>query len=164
MRRCIKLSRNAVEQGEKPFASILIKNGEIIAEAINLTEKEKDVTAHAETLALREGQRLLGEDLSDCTLYTNCEPCAMCSFTCRILYVGSVVFAVKSPLMGGFTRWDILDDKHPQTSKLLRGRETKVVAGFMEDEASEVFKELPRALFGLPSRDGEMGVPSFLDD
>ena len=163
MQRCIDLSREAVRKGEKPFASILVKDGEVIAESINLTESQGDITAHAEILVLREAQRLVGDNLQDCTLYTNCEPCAMCSFASRVLYVGEVVFAVRSPLMGGFSRWDILDDKNPTTSRLLLDRPTKVIAGFMEDEAAKVFKEQPRALFGLPAKDGGLGVTSWDD-
>lgn len=157
------MSREAVAKGEKPFASVLVKDGEVIAESINLTESQNDITAHAEILVLRQGQKLVGDNLQDCILYSNCEPCAMCSFAARALYVGEVVFAVRSPLMGGVSRWDILEDNHPTTSKLLHDRPTKVRAGFMEDKAAEVFKEQPRALFGLPAKDGGLGVTSWQD-
>ncbi len=161
MQRCIDLSRDAASRGEKPFASVLVKDGKIVAESINRTESENDVTAHAEILVLRKAQKILGDNLQDCVLYTNCEPCAMCSFASRELYVGEVIFAVRSPLMGGFSRWDILEDEHPTTSNLLHDRPTKVRAGFMEDKAAEVFKEQPRALFGLPAKDGGLGVTSW---
>ena len=83
-----KYMQKAKENAEKgisnkeggPFGAVVVNsNGEIIANGNNKVLKDKDPTAHAEIVAIREACRILDtNDLSDCTLYTSCEPCPMC--------------------------------------------------------------------------------------
>lgn len=63
-----------------PFGVVITdKNGNIISNGNNKVIKEKDPTAHAEVVAIREACKKLNTyDLSDCILYTSCEPCPMC--------------------------------------------------------------------------------------
>ena len=62
-----------------PFGAVIVRDGEILARTHNLVLKSKDPTAHAEVLAIREASRKLDRyDLSDCVLYSSCEPCPMC--------------------------------------------------------------------------------------
>lgn len=63
-----------------PFGVVITdKDGNIIANGNNKVIKEKDPTAHAEVVAIREACKKLNTyDLSDCILYTSCEPCPMC--------------------------------------------------------------------------------------
>ena len=63
-----------------PFGVVIIdKKGNIIANGNNKVLKEKDPTAHAEIVAIREAcKKLETYDLSNCILYTSCEPCPMC--------------------------------------------------------------------------------------
>lgn len=62
-----------------PFGAVIIKDKEIIAKAHNMVLLKNDPTAHAEMEAIREASQKLGRfDLSDCELYTSCEPCPMC--------------------------------------------------------------------------------------
>lgn len=62
-----------------PFAAIVVRNGEIIAEGANHVTTWNDPTAHAEVVAIREACRKLGTfQLDDCELFTTCEPCPMC--------------------------------------------------------------------------------------
>ena len=79
---CIDLSQKALDKGDLPFGSVITKNGKIIAQASN--DKNVKTNYHAEILALNRATDSLGTtDLSECTLYTNCEPCPMCSFMIR---------------------------------------------------------------------------------
>jgi tRNA(adenine34) deaminase len=111
MRRCIAHSRNAIASGEFPFACLIARGPEIIAEAINGVEQEGDVTRHAEIVALSNAQRILkSKRLDGCSLYSNVEPCAMCAFPIRESRIARVVFALASPLMGGISRWNVLTD------------------------------------------------------
>src|SRR5436853_1188975 len=106
MRRCVELSAAAVQQGELPFACVICRDGEIVAEAINRVVRDGDVTRHAEVLAISEAQRILGRsDLSDCTVYTNVEPCPMCAFPIRETRIGRVVYAISSPMLGRSAKW-----------------------------------------------------------
>lgn len=63
-----------------PFGAVIIdENGNLIANGNNKVFKEKDPTAHAEIVAIREAcKKLNTHDLSKCILYTSCEPCPMC--------------------------------------------------------------------------------------
>ena len=84
MRRCVELSTDAVRRRELPFSCVICRDGEVVAEAINRVVQDADVTRHAEIIAISEAQRILGRsDLSDCTIYSNVEPCPMCSFPIR---------------------------------------------------------------------------------
>lgn len=62
-----------------PFGAVIVKDGEIVAEAFNRVTSSNDPTAHAEVTAIREACKKLNTfDLSGCELYTSCEPCPMC--------------------------------------------------------------------------------------
>lgn len=112
MRHCFELAAKSAGQGEYPYAAVLVRNGQIVAEANNQVARDHDVTHHAELVAISLAQAALGEtDLTDCTLYTNFEPCALCSYAIREARIGRVVFALYSPLMGGSSRWNILGDR-----------------------------------------------------
>jgi tRNA(adenine34) deaminase len=111
MRRCIRLSASAAAEGEFPFAAVISDGAMVVAEAVNRVAQNGDVTQHAELLAVAKAQQVLGrKDLSTCTIYSNVEPCAMCSFPIRETRIARVVYAISSPLMGGFSRWNVLRD------------------------------------------------------
>ncbi|CAM3769737.1 nucleoside deaminase [Alkalicoccus chagannorensis] len=77
--KCIRMAAKNVEQGEMPFAAMIVKDGETISHGINDGLSENDPTAHGEMRAIQQAGRVLKTtDLSDCILYTNCEPCPMC--------------------------------------------------------------------------------------
>jgi guanine deaminase len=62
-----------------PFGAVIVQDGKIIAKGHNEVLKTNDPTAHAEIVALRKASKLLGRfDLSDCEIYSSCEPCPMC--------------------------------------------------------------------------------------
>ena len=142
MQRCVELSAAAVEQGELPFACVVCRDGEIVAETTNRVARDSDVTRHAEIIAISEAQRVLGRtDLSDCTLYSNVEPCPMCSFPIRETRIGRVVFSISSPMMGGFSKWDVLRDT--EISNVMPeafGDIPEVSAGLMYREAAAVWR------------------------
>ena len=83
-----------------------------MAETTNRVAQDRDVTRHAEMVAICEAQEALGStDLSDCTIYANMEPCVFCSYAIRESRIGKVVFSMRSPVMGGASRWNILGDR-----------------------------------------------------
>jgi len=113
MRYCFALAEKAAAQGEYPYAAVVARNGMIVAETINRVARDRDVTRHAELVAIGLAQDALGStDLSDCTIYANMEPCALCCYAIRESRIGKAVFSMRSPIMGGASRWDILGDRH----------------------------------------------------
>jgi guanine deaminase len=80
MRRAIELSRQKLVDGERPFGAVIVRGSEIIAEGSAQQLSTNDPTAHAEIVAIRAAAKALGtNDLSECDLYTSCEPCPMCA-------------------------------------------------------------------------------------
>ena len=80
MRRAIALATENVRTNSGgPFGAVIVKNGEIVGEGVNTVTATNDSTAHAEVNAIRNACANLNTfDLSDCELYTSCEPCPMC--------------------------------------------------------------------------------------
>ncbi len=79
MKQAIRLSIENVAKGGGPFGAVIVKDGEVIAEASNSVTSSNDPTAHAEINAIRQATRKLNTfDLSGCEIYSSCEPCPMC--------------------------------------------------------------------------------------
>jgi tRNA(adenine34) deaminase len=111
MRRCVALAQSAGSRGEYPFAAVIGRRGAFICESLNMVRIEGDVTRHAEMVASSSAQRKLrSTSLDECTIYSTIEPCAMCSYAIRESRIGRVIFSLRSPVMGGNSRWNILTD------------------------------------------------------
>jgi len=111
MRRCVALAQSASSRREYPFAAVIGRRGEFICESLNMVRSERDVTRHAEMVAISAAQKKLGStSLDECTIYSTVEPCAMCSYAIRESRIGRVIFGLRSPVMGGSSRWNILTD------------------------------------------------------
>ncbi|MBO7082685.1 MAG: nucleoside deaminase [Bacteroidales bacterium] len=79
MREAIRLADESVKNGGGPFGAVIVKDGEIVAGSSNSVTIDNDPTAHAEVNTIRKACKKLGTfDLSDCVIYTSCEPCPMC--------------------------------------------------------------------------------------
>lgn len=143
MARCIELSRVAVSKGEYPFGTVISLHGQIVAEGINTTNRDGDVTRHGEIIALSHAQKAIGrEQLRRCTLYSNIEPCAMCAYCIREAWVGRVVYALGSPVMGGLSKWNILrDDGVSDRIPEIFGAVPEVVSGVLLKEAQQVWRD-----------------------
>lgn len=80
LERAIELSRQGMKGGKGgPFGCVVVKGEEIVGEGCNQVTSSNDPTAHAEVVAIRKACEKLGTyQLSDCVIYTSCEPCPMC--------------------------------------------------------------------------------------
>jgi guanine deaminase len=80
LRRAIELARQNVLAGTGgPFAALIVRDGQIIAEAANSVTTTNDPTAHGEVNAIRKACAVLGTfSLAGCEIYSSCEPCPMC--------------------------------------------------------------------------------------
>jgi tRNA(Arg) A34 adenosine deaminase TadA len=79
IQRTIDLAMANVEEGGRPFACVIVKDGEIFAEGVNLVAQTHDPTAHAEIVAIRKASaKLQSENFTGCEFYILVHPCPMC--------------------------------------------------------------------------------------
>ena len=91
----------AAKRGEVPVGCVIVQQGAVIAKAGNRTLTDKDPTAHAELLALREVARTLGsERLNACDLYVTLEPCTMCAAAISFARIRRLYFGALDPKGG----------------------------------------------------------------
>jgi len=151
MRRCIRLSAAAAQCGEFPFAGLICDGNRVIAEATNQVARDADVTRHAELVAISAAQKKLGrKDLSNCTIYSNVEPCVMCSFPIRETRISRVVYSISSPMMGGFSKWNVLRDG--EISRMMPeafGPVPEVIVGVLQREAEMVWRKWNPVIWGV---------------
>ncbi len=98
LRRAIELAFTARRAGNPPFGSLLVgPDGDVVAEDHNTVETDDDITAHPELkLARWAAQRLDPGTARGTTMYTSCQPCAMCAGAIARSGLGRVVFALSS--------------------------------------------------------------------
>jgi len=95
MRRAIALAVRSGEAGEYPYGVVICRDGEVVAESINRVARERDVTRHAEVVAISEVQKKLDTvSLDDCTIYVSAESCAYCCYAIRESRIGRAVFGL----------------------------------------------------------------------
>ncbi len=93
MAEALRMAQVAYEEGEIPVGAIVVIGERIIGKGYNQTERLKDVTAHAEMLAITAASEYLGgKYLQDCTLYVTLEPCVMCAGALYWTQMKRVVF------------------------------------------------------------------------
>ncbi len=103
MERAIELAQSGMEQNHGgPFGCVIVKDGAIIAEGYNRVTTDNDPTAHAEIIAIRNACSELNDfQLTDCDIYTSCEPCPMC--------LGAIYWARPKNIFYAATREDAAD-------------------------------------------------------
>lgn len=86
-----------------PVGAVIVKNGDVIATAHNERELDNDVTSHAEILAIRKAEQVLGNwRLDDCDLYVTLEPCPMCGWAILQSRIKNVYFGSYDTNYGAF--------------------------------------------------------------
>jgi tRNA(adenine34) deaminase len=102
MRRALALAEAAAAKGEVPVGAVIMRNGEVLAEAANAPRRLHDPTAHAEMLAIRAAAAAIGEDrLQDCELWVTLEPCAMCAGAIALARIPRLYYGAADPKGGG---------------------------------------------------------------
>lgn len=93
--RTIDLARQNVAEGGRPFATVIVQDGQVLAESANKVAQTNDPTAHAEILAIREAcMKLATEHLFDATIYVMAHPCPMCLGSLYYCSPKEVVFLI----------------------------------------------------------------------
>ena len=97
----LKAAENAGKSGEVPIGCVIVREGAVIASAGNRTLRDRDPTAHAEMLAIREAARNIGsERLVDCDLYVTLEPCTMCAAAISFARMRRLYYGAADPKGG----------------------------------------------------------------
>jgi tRNA(adenine34) deaminase len=131
MKEALREAKLALAEDEIPIGAIVVAKGQIIGRGHNLTERLKDVSAHAEMQALTAATNYIGgKYLPDCTLYVTMEPCVMCAGASYWFQVGRIVFGAYDAKLG-FGR---LNQKitHPKTL---------ITGGILENECGQLVKD-----------------------
>ncbi len=139
MKYAIKMAIENVKAGKGgPFAAIVVKDGAIIGEGTNGVTTHNDPTAHAEVVAIRNACKLLNDfQLTDCEIYTTCEPCPMC--------LGAIYWARPKAIYYAATRYDATDINfddsfiYEEINAEIPNRKIKTTQ-ILRDEALEIFK------------------------
>jgi tRNA(adenine34) deaminase len=91
----------AAAAAEVPVGCVVVRDGAVIARAGNRTLRDRDPTAHAEMLAVRQAAAVLGsERLTDCDLYVTLEPCAMCAAAISFARIRRLYYGAADPKGG----------------------------------------------------------------
>tara|TARA_B100000949_G_C14206079_1_gene418162 strand:+ start:129 stop:623 length:495 start_codon:yes stop_codon:yes gene_type:complete len=138
MKRAIDLAEKGMDANAGgPFGAVVVKDGEIIAEGHNNVTSTNDPTAHAEVVAIRRAcEKLESFQLTDCVIYTSCEPCPMC--------LGAIYWARPKKVFYACNREDAaeinFDDQfiYDEIDKEISNREIDFVR-MLREEAVKVF-------------------------
>ena len=143
MARALELARAGALRGEVPVGAVIVREGEVIAEAHNRTVEDSDPTAHAEALAIRRAARSLGDwRLEDCTLYTTLEPCALCAGAVVLARIPRLVFGAADPKAGMAGSLENL----VQDPRL--NHRVELLGGVLAEESGDLLRDFFRARRG----------------
>lgn len=93
MQRAIELAEESHRRGDFAVASLIVREGRIVAEGTTTILRDQDPTAHAEMNTIRSAARALGNRfLEGCTLYTTYEPCPMCTAAAIWAKIETIVY------------------------------------------------------------------------
>lgn len=135
MRMALEQARLAGDAGEVPVGALVIKDGQLIAQAHNRNVMDRDPSAHAEIVALREAASRLGNHrLSDCEMVVTIEPCAMCSGALVHARLARLIYGAPDPKAGAVTSvLQVLN--HPGLNHKM-----EVVPGVLAQDCSEILQ------------------------
>ena len=136
MLRAIELAKLATETDDVPVGCVIVKNGEIIAEASNMKEKDNDATKHAEMVAISNATKVLNNWwLEDCEVYVTLEPCPMCAGAMINARIKALYFGAYDPKTGAAgSRVNLLKEDLFNHNIIVKG-------GIMQNECSSLLSE-----------------------
>src|SRR6059058_925308 len=135
----LKAAETAGKSGEVPIGCVVVREGAVIASAHNRTLTDRDPTAHAELLAIREAARKIGsERLVDCDLYVTLEPCTMCAAAISFARVRRLYYGA-ADVKGGAVESGVRFFAQPTCHHA-----PEVYSGVGESEAARLLKDFFR--------------------
>ncbi len=137
MRLALAEARRALLTDDVPVGAVVIDDvGEVVGRGWNRREADRDPTAHAEVVALREAAGRLGQwRLEGSTLVVTLEPCTMCAGAAGSSRVGRLVFGAFDPKAGAVgSLWDVVRDRR-------LNHRPEVIAGVRAEESAALLLE-----------------------
>ena len=136
MDQALDLARAAAAAGEVPVGCVVVHGREVIGRGANRTLTDRDPTAHAEILAIRQAAQALGsERLTDCDLYVTLEPCAMCAGAISFARIRRLYYGAADPKGGA------VDNGVRFFAAATCHHRPEVYAGIGETEASGLLRQ-----------------------
>src|SRR3954447_16441501 len=133
-------ARGAQVADEVPVGCVVVRDRSVIARAGNRTLRDRDPTAHAEMLAIRQAAAALGsERLTDCDLYVTLEPCAMCTAAISFARIRRLYYGAADP-KGGAVENGVRFFASPTCH-----HRPEVYGGISESEAAALLKDFFRS-------------------
>jgi tRNA(Arg) A34 adenosine deaminase TadA len=134
MQLALERARAAGEKGNRPVASIIVRDGNILGAGENTMFTDFDPSAHAEIAAIRDAcARLKTVDLSGSTLYSTLEPCPMCFWAMQEARIGTLVLGGR---YAGIGRTDM--GRYSVESFLeFTGRSLEIITGVLQREGEQ---------------------------
>ena len=136
----------AIEEAKKadyPYAAVLVKNNEIIAQAGTASKDSLDLTAHAEIIAIREAcKKLNSAELQGVTLYATVEPCPMCFTACWLVGISEIIYGISLEESS-----QLLFPEMKVTSQYLNehsGSKIKITGGILKEDIIKIFKDVKK--------------------
>ena len=143
MRLALAEAEKAPQTGDVPIGAVAARRGELIGRGCNRREADKDPTAHAEMIAMRQAAAALRMwRLDEVTLYCTLEPCAMCAGAMVLARLPRLVYAASDPKAGAAGSVFDLTRHHRLNHRV------QVEAGLYADEAAELIRDFFRKLRG----------------
>lgn len=141
MDAALVLARRAAAEGETPVGAVLVRDHRIIGSGYNKVERDRDPTAHAEIIALREAARSSADwRLPGTTLYVTVEPCIMCASALLLARVSRLVFGAAD------LRWGAVGSLFDLSHDPRINRDIEVIPGVMAEQAAELLQSFFRTL------------------
>ncbi|MEP6864176.1 MAG: tRNA adenosine(34) deaminase TadA [Deltaproteobacteria bacterium] len=100
MAHALDEARAAAAQGDVPVGAVIVLDGNVVGRGRNRRELDRDPTAHAEVMALREAAQTIGHWRVEATLFVTQEPCPMCAGALVNARVSRLVFGCLNPKAG----------------------------------------------------------------
>jgi guanine deaminase len=144
LRNAVEKSRESVTKGGYPVGALIVQKDKIIAESISNGKNRKDPTSHAETEAIREACKKLGQrDLKDVVLYSSLEPCLMCLSASFWASITKIVYACSKEKVSGLHFEGDYNSKNIISS--FRQKIELIHLSDLEDEALEIILDWEKA-------------------
>ena len=136
MRQALVQAQRAFDLDEVPVGAVLVMHGKIVAKAHNQVQLLKDVTAHAEILAITSAcESLQSKYLPEATLYVTLEPCLMCAGALYWNKIGHIVFGAYDE-KNSYRRVTEKNPFHPATT---------ITGGILQEECAGLMQAFFKA-------------------